>query len=148
MKSTRRGSGVWLACALALAAAPALAQSSHRCPNGDDDVARIDVTVDHAAGAVYASPMSATIELNAASAGPHRVCWVVSGLEAGEELRFEDKNPDDAGYFPNLARTVKDPPAFANSGNPSRAGTWSYTLRVVAGGQDVAVLDPDVVIKP
>lgn len=133
--------------AIAVLGAAALTAQEKKCPDGDEKVVRIEIAVDREAGKATVTPEEATIWIG----GDHparRACWVVTGMADGDELRFDDKDPESDDFFPGLKRTVKAASPFANSGNPSKAGAWVYGVAITdAAGAPVASVDPVVVIK-
>ncbi len=132
---------------LPLAARSLRAQDTVRCPDGDTKVVHVAVSFDRTAHTIAVSASSVTVEMSAP--GPRRVCWTFPGLDQGETLRFANKSTDEPDYFPGLKRDIHGPSHYANSGNPSRAGTWTYGLQLLDHqGKVIAKLDPDVIIKP
>ena len=115
--------------ALAVLAAASIASAQdQRCPDGDTKVARVDVTIDYDNGTVSVSPSSVEVYLVEGPERPSRVCWVISQLRDGDELVLVDKDASAADFFPGLKRTITSRAAFANSGNPAKAGTWDDNL--------------------
>jgi hypothetical protein len=138
---------VSIAGVLALAARVVSAQDA-RCPHDDPRVVGVAVTFDRSAATVEVEPTSVAVYLNAGEGQPHRVCWTVAGLADGDELRLENKDPDSPDYFPGLQRKVTNHSPFLNSGNPSRTGTWQYSVVVRDGsGTILAELDPEVIVR-
>lgn len=132
---------------MAVVGATALPAQESRCPDGDEKVVRIEIAVDREAGKATVTPEEATIWIGGDHAA-RRACWIVTGMAAGDELRFDDKDPESDDFFPGLKRTVKAASPFANSGNPSKAGTWVYGVAITdEAGDPVASVDPVVVIK-
>jgi hypothetical protein len=94
---------------------------------------------------------------NCSPAKPHEVRWVVKGLQQGQFLRIEPKNPGDQTF--GDAPKFDVPPGFNSitSGPPAlRAGpgaslVWAYSIvlceKVAGKVQELSRLDPDVVIK-
>ena len=136
-----------LIAALSLSPRAAHAQDA-RCPQDDPAVAGVSVTVDAAAASVEVDPTSVVVYLDAGSDQPKRVCWSITGLGDGMQLRLEDKEDDSADYFPGLQRTATSRAPYLNSGNPARLGTWSYSVVVRDGsGAVIAELDPEVIVR-
>lgn len=132
---------------LALSPAVALAQDG-RCPQDDPSVAAVSVSVDLATGSLEVDPDSSVVYLDPGPEEPNRVCWTITGLGDGDQLRLEDKDDDSPVYFPSLQRTASSRSPYLNSGNPSRLGTWRYSVVVRnASGEILAELDPEVIVR-
>ena len=80
------------AISLVVSVSGALSQGQN-CPDGSENVTRVDITVDYEAGQIIVEPESTTIYLNEGPGNPGRVCWIVHELEDGQTLHIQAK-PD------------------------------------------------------
>ncbi|MCP4898991.1 MAG: hypothetical protein GY906_18635 [bacterium] len=121
----------------------------NRCPEGDPKVVRVDLFVDYEAGEVLIDKPTVEIFLGGDNPRPRRVCWEVENLQQHHTLTFESKDPSAPVVLPNMNnKKIKGPNGFANSGNPSRIGTWVYALVVTdKHGDVVAETDPQVIVR-
>ena len=55
--------------------------------------------------------------------------------------------PGSGNLLPNRERTVKLPRTFANSGRPTKTGTWAYSVWVTRDGETILEVDPEIIIK-
>lgn len=127
---------VCLFAALPLAPA-ALAAQPGGCQG--EGVKIVTVTVSGENHAITASPTSVTIDMKG------RVCWEISGMEAGQEMVMSGKAASD-DQFPE--RSVNAPKNTINSGAPNKAGTFHYNLILRAKGKEISRLDPTVIVEP
>jgi len=120
----------------------AVSHAGDECPDNSE---RVDITIGEE-GTPVVSPESVTI-FEDETKGPERVCWVASGLAANQRVSISGNTAEDDHL--SAKQIDGSGSSVADSGRPTKTGTWYYTVTVtvVTPGGAVMSVDPEVIIK-